>query len=56
MIDFDKQEHSANDPLPHVFAHQRRILVEKATNELLKAEEKEPLCDRIAQNMADVEA
>lgn len=54
--DFLQWEHSANDPLPHVFAHQRRILVEKATNELLKAEEKEPLCDRIAQNMADVEA
>ena len=53
MIDFDKQEHSANDPLPHVFALRKRILVEKATNELLKAEENTP--DRRERLFQDVE-
>ena len=53
MIDFDKQEHSANDPLPHVFALRKRILVEKATNELLKAEENTP--ERRERLFQDVE-
>lgn len=51
--DFLQWEHSANDPLPHVFALRKRILVEKATNELLKAEENTP--DRRERLFQDVE-
>lgn len=50
--EFDDWEFEANG---HIHAYDKRKAVEKATDKLLKVEEKEPLCDRIANELRDAE-
>lgn len=45
-----------DDTIPHaVLAHQKQVAVEKATEQIIRAEQKEPLCDRIASLFDGVE-
>jgi hypothetical protein len=51
----EKQEYE-DDTIPHeILAHRRQELIEKATNDIIKSEEKESICDRRARLMQDVE-
>ena len=44
------------DYTPHaILAHQKQLAVEKATADLLRAEQKDSLCDRIADELRDAE-
>lgn len=45
-----------DDTVPHaILAHQKQLAVEKATNALIAAEEKESICDRRSRLFQDVE-
>jgi len=45
-----------DDTVPHaILAHQKQLAVEKATSDLLKAEQKDSLCDRMNDSFRDVE-